>query len=87
MSQTRLPNKLWRGLALLLLVPAMSQAIEEPAYEVVQKLGESVEIRRYAAYVVAEVLIAGPVTKRATRPSRSWPATSSARTRASESSR
>jgi len=61
MSQTRLSHKLSCGLALLLLVPAMSQAIEEPAYEVVQKLGESVEIRRYAAYVVAEVLIAGPV--------------------------
>ena len=61
MSQTRLPNKLWRGLALLLVAPAMSQAVEEPAYTVVQKLGESVEIRRYAAYVVAEVLIAGPV--------------------------
>ena len=60
MSQTHLPYKLWHGLALLLLVPAMSQAIEEPAYEVVQKLGESVEIRRYAAFVVAEVLIAGP---------------------------
>ena len=61
MSQTRLPHRLWCGLALLLLVPTMSQAIEEPAYEVVHKLGESVEIRRYAAYVVAEVLIAGPV--------------------------
>ena len=61
MSQTRLPHRLWCGLALLLLVPTMSQAIEELAYEVVHKLGESVEIRRYAAYVVAEVLIAGPV--------------------------
>lgn len=61
MSQTHLPYKLWRGLALLLAVPAMSQAVEEAAYTVVQKLGESVEIRRYAAYVVAEVLIAGPV--------------------------
>ena len=41
--------KLWCWLALLLLGPTMSQAIEEPAYEVVQKLGESVEIRRYTA--------------------------------------
>ena len=60
MSPTHSPHKRWRGLALLLWVPAMSQAIEEPAYDVVQKLGERVEIRRYAAYVVAEVLIAGP---------------------------
>ena len=61
MSQTHMPRKPWWWLALLLLGPTMSQAIEEPAYEVVQKLGESVEIRRYTAYVVAEVLIAGPV--------------------------
>lgn len=59
MSQIHFSHKLWRGLALL-LVPVMSQAIEEPGYEVLQKLGDSVEIRRYAAYVVAEVLIAGP---------------------------
>ena len=43
----------------LLWVPAVSQAIEEPGYEVLHQLGDSVEIRRYAAYVVAEVLIAG----------------------------
>ena len=61
MSQTHMPRKLWCGLAFLLLGPTMSQAIEEPAYEVVHNLGESVEIRRYTAYVVAEVLIAGPV--------------------------
>lgn len=59
MSQIHFSHKLLRGLALL-LVPVMSQAIEEPGYEVLQKLGDSVEIRRYAAYVVAEVLIAGP---------------------------
>jgi hypothetical protein len=62
MSQTDMPRKLWCGLALLMLgAPTTSQAIEEPAYDVVQKIGESVEIRRYTAYVVAEVLIAGPV--------------------------
>jgi len=59
--QTHVPHKLWGGPALLLLGPTMSHVIEEPAYEVVQKLGKSVEIRRYTAYVVAEVLIAGPV--------------------------
>ena len=59
MSQAHLPGKVWCGLALL-LVSAVSQAIEEPGYEVLQKFGERVEIRRYAAYVVAEVLIVGP---------------------------
>jgi hypothetical protein len=59
MSRAQPMRRLWRGLALL-LVPAMSQAIEEPAYELLHKLGDSVEIRRYAPYVVAEVLIAGP---------------------------
>ena len=61
MSQTHMPRKLWCGLAFLLLGPTMSEAIEEPACEVVHNLGGSVEIRRYTAYVVAEVLIAGPV--------------------------
>lgn len=33
-------------------------AIEEPAYEVVQQMGD-VEVRQYPAYVVAEVVMAG----------------------------
>jgi len=37
----------------------LTHAVEEPDYEVVQQLGE-VEVRQYASYVVAEVLIAGP---------------------------
>jgi SOUL heme-binding protein len=37
-------------------MPLTSQAIEEPDYQVSQKLG-SVELRQYAAYVVAEVVV------------------------------
>ena len=34
-----------------------SHAIEEPAYDVVRSLGDEVEVRQYAPYVVAEVMI------------------------------
>lgn len=43
------------------LASAVSQAIEEPDCQVVQTLGEQIELRRYAPMVVAEVLLqAGP---------------------------
>ena len=46
--------------ALLLAATAMtSHAIEEPDFEVVQRL-DTVEIRQYAPYVVAEVTVPGP---------------------------
>jgi hypothetical protein len=49
-----------RLLGLLLAAIAMSShAIEEPDFEVVQRL-EAVEIRQYASYVVAEVVVPGP---------------------------
>lgn len=42
----------------LATVPALGHAIEEPAYRVERELG-AVEIRQYAPYVVAEVVVAG----------------------------
>jgi hypothetical protein len=63
------PTKRWPGgfiaggIALLavtlMFLPMTSHAIEEPSYQVTRKLGE-VELREYAPYVVAEVLVPGP---------------------------
>jgi hypothetical protein len=47
------------GLLALLAAPLMSHAIEEPAYTV-EREWDGVEIRAYAPYVVAEVLVSGP---------------------------
>ena len=44
-------------LLLLALTPPMALAIEEPGYEVVRQIGEKVEVRRYAPFVVAEVVL------------------------------
>ena len=43
----------------LTALPMSSHATEEPDYQVVRSLGE-VEVRQYAAYTVAEVVVAGP---------------------------
>jgi len=44
------------------LTPPVSQAIEEPTYDVVRQIGEQIELRRYAAYVVAEVVVDATAT-------------------------
>lgn len=60
----------WLSATLLLLVlgmiPAASHAVEEPAYTVVQAF-PAFEIRRYAGYAVAEVVVAGPAQDAANR--------------------
>jgi len=58
MSSRLLSTACALALALLLMPPA-ARAIEEPEFTVVRKVGE-VEIREYAPYVVAEVVVPGP---------------------------
>ena len=43
-------------LCLIALMPQLGQAIEEPDFSVIRKIG-AVEIRQYALYVVAEVVV------------------------------
>lgn len=51
---------------LLALLPAASRAVEEPAYTVLRTF-PAFEIRQYAAYVVAEVVVPGPAADAANR--------------------
>jgi hypothetical protein len=57
-SQRRLLTFLYAVLPALLIsaLPAMSHAVEEPGYQVIRKI-EPIELRRYAPYVVAEVVL------------------------------
>lgn len=56
-------TKLTLSLALALIAaPMPTHAIEEPAYEITRRIGD-VEVRQYASYVVAEVLVAGSATE------------------------
>ena len=47
---------------LIAIMPLSSKAIEEPSYDAIQQL-DGVEVRQYAAYVVAQVLVGGPADK------------------------
>lgn len=46
----------------LTVLPMPSHAIEEPEYQLVQDLG-GIELRQYAAYAVAEVVVPGPASE------------------------
>ena len=68
MPRPPLPKPLRSSLALgalllsavvLTTLPMPSHAIEEPEYQVVRSLGD-IEIRQYAEYTVAEVVVTGP---------------------------
>lgn len=54
-------RKLLAGLALI-TVSMMSSATEEPGYELIEQI-DKFEIRQYAPYIVAEVLVEGPADK------------------------
>lgn len=48
----------WLPALLLSILPLSSLAIEEPSYDIVQQFN-GVEVRQYAPYVVAQVLVTG----------------------------
>lgn len=46
---------------LLTTLPMSSHATEEPEFQILRKIGD-IELRRYASYIVAEVVVAGPAS-------------------------
>ncbi len=54
LSSTLLRHLLWLTLAAM---PLAGHAIEEPDYQVIRQLDRNVELRQYAPYVVAEVVL------------------------------
>ncbi len=47
----------WISLLLVALFPGLAVAIEEPRHELLRQIDERTELRRYAPYVVAEVVL------------------------------
>jgi len=50
----------WIALFALSTFAMPSHATQEPGYQIVRALGEGIEVRHYAAYTVAQVVVAGP---------------------------
>jgi hypothetical protein len=50
----------WIALFALSTFAMSSHATQEPGYQIVRALGEGIEVRHYAAYTVAQVVVAGP---------------------------
>ena len=64
----------------LFAIPMPSHATEEPDYQIVRTL-DGIEVREYAAYTVAEIVVAGPAGKAGSQSFPILAATSSARQR------
>lgn len=63
---SRLGLTLWAAFSGLILFafPMTSHATEEPDYKVIQRIeSDDIEVREYAAYSVAEILVPGPATE------------------------
>ena len=45
---------------LVLTMPILSKAVEEPVFDVVRELAPGIEVRQYGGYAVAEVRVPGP---------------------------
>lgn len=46
----------------LISLPMTSQATQEPEYQIVRVMTKDIEVRQYATYTVAEVLVPGPAS-------------------------
>jgi hypothetical protein len=49
-------------LLFIIFIPMSTHATEEPTYQVIRKIGD-IEVRQYAAYAAAEVVVPGPASE------------------------